>query len=180
MSRKFYTLAALALCVVAMLTGVALASGTEVEKRAVDLSIARIHSGSTYVDVSAATYTSYVTLLTVEPDDNNALSDCKVVLDLDTGQDSQSFAVGYTTETIQFAVARKIQGQWRIDDEVETATVSGDNADNRCVTLDIGIVGPDEDVRVYVKLSAEQTDIEVGYLFMYKSGASATFTDVSN
>lgn len=180
MSGKFYTLAAVILAVLATLTGIALASGSEVEYRAVDLSIARIHSGSTYVDVSAATYTSYVTLLTVEPDNNNVLTDCKVVLDLDFGASTNGFAGGYTTETIQFAVARKIQGLWRVDDEVETATVVGDNADSRCVTLDIGMVGPDEDVRVYVKLSAEQTDICVPYLFMYKSGASATFTDVSN
>lgn len=160
--------------------GVAFAAGSDVQAKYFDRGVARIHSGSTYVDVSAATYTSYVTLLTIEPVDGFAISECQVHLDLDTGDDAQSFAVGYTSETIQFAVARKIQGQWRICQERETATVAGTAAANRMVTLDIGTVGPDEDVRVYVTVSTEQTDIEVGYVCEYFSPELATFTDVTN
>lgn len=164
----------------AALVGVAWAAGTDVEAKHFDRGVARIHSGSTYIDVSAATYTSYVTLLTIEPADNFAISHCQVHLDLDTGDDAQSFAVGYTSETIRFAVARKIQGQWRIDTERQSATVAGTAAANRMVTLDVGIIGPDEDVRIYVTVSTEQTDVEIGYVCEYLSAERATFTDVTN
>ncbi len=158
--------------------GVALASGSDKDSRYFDASVARVHSGSTYVDVSAGVYTGYLPLLTVEPPTGTAMSHCQVHLDLDGGDDAESFAQGYTSETIRFAVGRKIQGKWRIDTERQSATVAGTAASNRMVTLDIGLVGPDEDVRVYVLLSAEQGDIEIPYVFSYFAPQRATFTDV--
>lgn len=165
--------------VLAVGLGVAWAAGSDKDASYFDRSVARVHSGSTFVDVSAAVYTSYVTLLTIEPP-NVAMSHCQVHLDLDGGDDAQSFAVGYTSETIRFAIGRKIQGQWRIDTERQSATVAGTAAANRMVTLDIGIVGPDEDVRVYVLVSTEQTDIEIPYVCEYFAPERATFTDVTN
>lgn len=155
-------------------------AGTPTEARFFDRSVARVYSGSTFVDVSAAVYTGYTTLLTVAPPAGQAMAQCQVTLDLDGGDDAESFAVGYTSETIRFAVGRKIQGQWRVDTERQSATVAGTAAADRSVTLDIGFVGPDEQVRVYVLLSAEQTDIEVPYVFYYLSPERATFTEVSN
>lgn len=73
------------------------------EVRLFDRQIARVYSGSTAIDVSAATYTAYQNCLTIEPDDNHAMQDVTVVIDLDYGDST------YTDETIQFAVARKIR-----------------------------------------------------------------------
>lgn len=169
-----------ALLLVAVLGFTARAAGTDEDAQSFDRSIARVHSGSTFIDVSAAVYTGYITCITVEPPAGTAIHDAQVVIDLDGGDDAQSFAEAYTSETIQFAVGRKIQGQWRIDDELETATVAGDNADARSVTLNIGAITPTEDVRIYVRLSAEATDVELPYLFIYRAQERATFTDVSN
>lgn len=154
-------------------------AGTETSVRLIDKQIARVHSGSSDVDVSAAVYTGYVTLLTIAPESNQALYDAQITLDLDFGDSSNGFAGGYTSETIQFAVARKVQGLWRIDDELETATVAGSNAGDRCVTLKIGMVGPEESLRIYVRLSAEQGDITVPYVLYYRSGGSVTVTEVT-
>lgn len=141
--------------------------------------IAHVESGTTYIDVSAAVYTGYINCLTIEND--QTMVDVTITIDLDFGTDDiNGFAGGYTSETIQFAVARKIQGLWRIDDVVETATLAGDSADLRCITLLPGLVGPNEDLRVYVKLSAEQTDVCLPFVVSYRSQGAATFTTVSN
>lgn len=168
------------LSVITLGLGVALAAGSDKDFTYFDRSVARVHSGSTFIDVTAANYTSYQILLTVEPPAGTAMSHLQIVFDLDGGDDAQSFAVGYTSETIQFAVARKIQGQWRIDQEKETATVAGTAAANRSVTLDVGMVGPDEDLRIYVTVSTEQSDVELPYVAYYFAPQRATFTDVSN
>jgi hypothetical protein len=171
-------LACAVLLVVATL-GLGLAQAEETP-RAFDRSIAHVVSSSTYIDVSAANYTSYVNCLTIEPADNFVMTDVQIVIDLDAGNDTDGFAGGYTSETIQFAVARKIQGNWRVDDNLETATLAGSSAGDRSQTLDVGTITPTEDCRIYVKLSAEQTDVELPFVLIYKSGADATLTTVSN
>lgn len=174
--NAFRTLLAVVL-VAAALVGVVRA--TDTTAKFTDAGVAHIESGVAYVDVSAAVYTSYVNLLTIEND--QAMVDVTIVIDLDFGTDDiNGFAGGYTSETIQFAVARKIQGNWRVDDEVETATVAGDSADLRSVTLRPVITGPVEDLRVYVKLSAEQADVTLPYVVYYRAQQKATFTPVSN
>lgn len=171
---------ALLLLALVGLCGIFAPAQADQEVRLFDRQIARVYSGTTAIDVSAADYTSYQNCLTITPDDNHALQDVVVVLDLDFGDGANGFAGGYTSETIQFAVARKIQAKWRVDDEFETATVAGSNAGDRSVTLNLGIVGPTEDARIYVRLSAEQTDVTLPFVVYYRSGASANFTTVSN
>lgn len=171
----------LALVATVALVAAVVQAGTTERPRLYDAQVARIHSGSSFVDVSAAVYTGYTPLLTIEPRGTNALYDAQVTLDLDFGDSSAtSFSGGYTSETIRFAVGRKIQGLWRWDTERQSATVAGTAADDRSVTLDLGIVGPSEDCRVYVLLSAEQGDIEIPYVLTYRAGADAVVTEVSN
>jgi len=173
-----YASALLAVLVAGLVTSPA--GATETTARLVDRSIARVESSVTDVDISAADYTSYQTLLTFEPN-GVAAQDVKFVFDLDTGDDADGFAgANSSSETITFALARKIQGKWRIDDEVETTAVGENNAGDRSVTLSAGVVGPDEDCRVYVKVSAEGADFECAYLCLYRSSESATFTNVAN
>lgn len=166
--------------VLAAFVGKTFASGTDAGVRWHEAGVARVHSGSSWVDVSAGVYTSYLPLITIEPPTGTGAAHMKVVLDLDSGDDSDSFNGGYTSETIQFCVARKIQGMWRNDNEAQTATITGTNAASRSVTLDVGIVGSAEDVRIMVKLSAEQSDIEIAYLCYYFAPNDCAFTDVSN
>jgi len=148
--------------------------------RTFDRSVAHVVSSSSFMDVSAADYTSYQTLVTFAPAGSDAYQDVKVVLDLDTNNDATGFNGGHTSETVTFAIARKIEGSWRIDSEAETTAISGTNAASRSVTLDAGIVGAEEDLRVYVKVSAEAADAEFAYLVMYRGPSDATMTNVSN
>ena len=183
MTRTYMALAALALvaCLLTVLCWVVPAEAVETSPRFFDASIMRVQSSSTFVDVTAADYTGYQTLLTITPDDNHALNDCKIVIDLDQGDGNDGFAGGYTSETIRFAVARRFQAaNWRTDNEEQTSTITGTLADDRSVTLDLGAVGPDERARIMVLVSTEQGDIELPYVVYYRSGASAVFTDVAN
>lgn len=175
MNRILFALFALALTLAIWLG--AAASATETTPRLFDKSIARITSDVSWVDVTAADYTGYQTLLTVTPDNNNALNDVRIVVDLNPGD---GFATLYTTETIRFALARKIYGNWRIDAESQTTAISGDNSDARCVTLSAGLVGATEQIRLVVLVSAENGDCAFPVQVYYRSGASVTITTVSN
>lgn len=147
--------------------------------RLVDAATAHVFSGSTMIDVSASVYTAYVPLLTVECD--QAMDAVQITFDLDAGNDlDDSFADTYTSETITFICAYKIQGNWRLDEQSDTSTVTGTAAESCCVTLRPGIVGPVEDLRIYVKLSTEQVDVELPYVLTYKGQGVARVTNVSN
>lgn len=143
--------------------------------------VAHVESGSTYIDVSASDYTSYITLLTIEND--QAMLDTVVTFDLDHGNvGGGGFAVGHTSQTITFIVARKVGGTgYRLDEQSDTTAISGTNANECAVSLNLGMVTPDEDVRIYVKLSAENSvDVLLPFVCTYRSGQAATFTTVSN
>lgn len=169
--------AALLALVVALAASALTWAGARERPRLYDSQVARIHSGTALIDVSAADYTSYQALVTIEPTAGHAMWDGLITFDLDFQDNGNGFAGGYTSETIRFAVARKIMGNWRIDTERQSATVAGTAAGDRSVTLDLGIVGPTEDCRVYVLLSAEQTDVNLPYVLSYRSPSDATLTD---
>ena len=126
-------------------------------------------TGDTYVDVSAGVYTGWLPLLTVAPSGSLAAYDVFVAIDLDKA--TTGFAATQTTQTAQFAVARKIDGtNWRRDLASITAALAGDNADTQYHGFVIGEVGPNEDVRIEVILSAENGDIVFPYLVQYRGG----------
>lgn len=153
-------------------------AGAKERPRLYDSQVARIHSGTALIDVSALDWTGYQPLLTIAPTSGHALYDGIVTFDLDSNTGSATgFATGYTSETIRFAVGRKIMGSWRIDTEKQSATVAGTAAGSRSVTLDLGIVGPTEQVRIYVLVSTEQTDVNVPYVLSYRAPSDATLTD---
>lgn len=141
-------------------------------------------AGETDIDVSAADYTAYVLLLTIA---NGAaksfIDDCYVHFDLN--QDTTGFGAVNTTETIALAVARKIDGtNYRIggntngDDETPTMTGSVAAVD-RGMGLHVGPIGPDEDVQIWVRLSAETGgDCAIPYIVYYR-GPAPTITEVA-
>lgn len=158
------------------------AEATDSDKRLFDRNQVEISTGTAYIDTSAADYTSYQTLITIEPNTKHALQDVKVVIDLDKASTGFASASGYDTETIQFSIARKVDGtNWRTATNKATTALAADNADGLSVELDIGLVCPDEDVRVMVKLSAEAAgDVALPYVIYYRSGATATVTAATN
>lgn len=185
MSDRKLTLLLSVLAVFATLLGWHLLAGApafaaDVDSRWFDRGQMRAHTGTTDVDIGAADYTSATVLLTIEPATGTALHDCKVTFDLDFV--TAGFSDTHTTQTITFNVARKIDGtNYRIDQEEATTAITGTASNTASVTLDIGNVGPDEDVRVYVTLSAENAaDFDLPYVFYYLSPRTATFTDVAN
>lgn len=143
-----------------------------------DEPLSKVLTGEADVDVSEAVYTDYQALLTITPAAGLPIKGVVVSLDLDKA--ATGFATLYTTETIQFAIARKVDGSaWRWDSETETTPVAGDDADGYQVELPVGPVGPTEEVRIYVKLSAENAnDIEMPYLINYE-GSEPTVTAVA-
>ena len=142
-------------------------------------------TGITDIDISAAVYTAYVLLLTIaNPSSRNFIDDCYVCFDLDNAGTGFG-AAGGAGSTIQFAVARKVDGtNYRIgcntgagDDETPTMT-GAVAAVSRGMGLRVGPIGPNEDAQIWVRLSAEVADLELPY-FVYSRGPAPVITEVA-
>lgn len=134
--------------------------------------------GEADIDISEDDYTGFITLMTITPAAGAPLADAQIVFDL--AKASTGFAAGHSTETIQLAVARKIDGtNWRTDAEQATTAITGTNAAARSVTLTIGSVGVSEEVRIMVILSAEAADTEIPFALAYSAKAAPTVTPVA-
>lgn len=138
-----------------------------------------IATGEADIDVSEADYTAFQVLVTIVPATGAPLADAEIVFDL--AKASTGFGPGHTTETIQFAVARKVDGtNWRTDAEQVTTAITGTNAALASVHLPIGSVGVTEQVRVMVILSAENAvDVEIPFALAYNAAAAPTVTPVA-
>lgn len=159
------------------------AGATDTDKRLYDRSKLEVSTGTAYINSASADYTAWTNLLEINPTADQALWDVVIVLDLDKATTGFADSTGYDTETISFAIARKVDGSnWRTCQNLATTAIAADNADDRCVELVVGPVSPDEDLRVMVKLSAEVTggssDVGIPYVIYYRSGARATVTPV--
>ena len=143
------------------------------------LSAPAIATGEADIDEDQADYTAFQTLVTIVPVATAPLSSAQIVFDL--AKATTGFAAGHAAETLQFAVARKVDGtNWRTDAEQITTAISGTNAALRSVTLTIGDVGISEEVRVMVVMSAENSvDIEMPFAFSYRAIAAPTVTPVA-
>jgi hypothetical protein len=147
-------------------------------KGLVGASAIKVATGTADIDVSAGDYTAFLNLVTVAPATGAPLANVQIVFDLALA--TTGFAALHTTETIQFAVARKVDGtNWRTDAEQVTTAITGTNAAGRSVTLDIGGVGVSEQVRIMVVLSAEAADTELPFALIYSASAAPTVTPVA-
>lgn len=175
--RSYLILAALA----STLLAVVYATAGEENVRFHDRQRFLVQTGTTDVDVSASDYTSFVTLLTMEPNDSQVMHDVLVVFDLDKATTGFSDVVSNGI-TMEFAVARKVDGtNYRTDIAQVSTAINPANTDGSSFTLDLGTVTPTEDARIMVRVGSEQDgDFELPYAVTYRSGASATFTDVAN
>lgn len=138
----------------------------------------RCHTGSTDIDISAAVYTGWITLLTITPASGHAIKNLN--LEVDLAKATTGFAAGHTSETLQFAWARKIDGT-NLRTEINTATtaLSGTNAAAGAHLMRADFVDDGVPLVLMVKLSAEAADATFPYRCTYESGAAATFTEVT-
>lgn len=147
-------------------------------KEAVAFLLPKFITGTTDIDDSAQTESTAFPILTIEPQPFCPLSDVEIIFDLHKA--TTGFGAVESSVTLQFALARKIDGtNWRREAYVEAA-LSGTNAANRAMRLNAGSVGPDQDLRVYIVASGDVTsDMELPYVIQYKGFAPPTVTDVA-
>ena len=147
-----------------------------------DRTTTAVATGTTGIDDSVQTETTAWPILTIAPATGAPLSHVKVVLDLNKATDG--YGAVETTATIQFAIARMVDGtNWRIG--TFNTAVSGTNAAANTgyslQELDIGPVGVTEQVRVYAKMSADATlDMVLPYNVYYMGITAPTITPVVN
>lgn len=154
-------------------------------KRFCDLSQWKTLTGEADIDVSEAVYTGFILLLTIANGAANAfIDDCWVYFDL--SQATTGFGAVNTTETIQLAAARKVDGtNYRVESNSDgdgvTPAVTGTNAAAypAMFGIHVGPIAPAEDCRIYVKLSAETGgDCALPYRINYR-GPVPTITAVA-
>ena len=163
-----------------------LRSGEEIQPvQVLDVFEPIVATGSTDIDDSVQTEnTAWFALLTITPATGAPLRDVVVCLDLDKA--TTGYAAVESTATIQFRIARKIDGtNWRGDEtgslaDMLTAAISGDNADGMMAELHLGSVGVAQAARIEAKMSADASgDITFPYIVMYEATTAATITAVT-
>lgn len=150
---------------------------TDFSSRLFDSQIMTSSVGTASINSATATYTSWQRLITITPQPGQAMQDLRVVLDLDAA--TTGVASTLTSQTLQFTIARKIDGtNWRYDNNLATATLSGSNSTGLAIELSAGLVGPTETVAIAVKASS-MTGVAVmtlPSLIYYRSQSRATVT----
>lgn len=134
--------------------------------------------GTTDIDDSVqAENSAWFTVLTITPVAGGPIRDCRVFLDM--AKATTGYAAVETTATIQFRVARKVDGtNWR--GGTPTTAVSGTNYAGRLQEIEIGNVDPDEEARIEALMSADATsDIEIPYVGYYEGPIPPTVTAVA-
>jgi hypothetical protein len=134
-------------------------------------------TGTTAIDDSVQTESTAYAILTIAPAAGAPLSDVEVIFDL--AKATTGFAAVETSVTLQFAIARKIDGtNWRREAYVEAA-LSGTNAANRAMRLNVGGVGVTQACQIFIVASADVTaDMELPYIINYKGMSAPTVTPV--
>jgi hypothetical protein len=142
------------------------------------LSQPQVWTGTTDIDDSAQTESTAFPILTIAPADGCPMMDVEILFDL--AKATSGFAAVESSVTVQFAIARKIDGtNWRREAYVEAA-LSGTNAAGRMAKLSAGTVTVNEQLRVYAVFSADVTsDMEIPYAVVARTLAAPTITAVA-
>lgn len=144
------------------------------------LSVPQVSTGESDIDDSAgAENTGWVALTTIAPAAGAPLFDVRVIYDL--AKATTGFAAVESSATIQFRVARKVDGtNWRGDTASETTAISGTNAAGHSIELKVGDIGVTEQARIEIKMSADASgDIELPDNVVYKGMSAPTITRVA-
>lgn len=134
-------------------------------------------TGTTDIDDSVQTESTAFPILTIAPSADAPLRDCEVWLDL--AKATTGFGAVESTVTVQFAIARKVDGtNWRREAYVEAA-LSGTLAANRMAKLNLGTVTVDAQARIYALFSGDVTaDMEIPYVIAYRGVTDPTVTPI--
>lgn len=135
-------------------------------------------SGVTDIDDSAQTETTPYSILTIAAPADAPLADVIVYLDL--AKATTGFAAVESSATVQFAVARKVDGTNFRREAYNEAALSGTNAANRCQRINVGPLAAGETVAIYAVFSADVTaDMEIPYQVSYRGQSAPTVTPVA-
>ena len=150
----------------------------EVLRAVYDFLQPKIITGTTDIDDSVQTETTAWPILTIAPAAGAPMADVEVIFDL--AKATTGYGAVESSATIQFAVARKIDGtNWRRE-AYQEAALSGTLAALRAAKITVGSIGVTEQVRIYAVMSADATsDMELPYIIQYKGIAAPTVTDVA-
>lgn len=135
-------------------------------------------SGTTDIDDSVQDESAaWFVLLTIAPSTEYPIRDCVVYLDM--AKATTGYAAVESTATIQFRVARKVDGtNWR--GGTPTTAVSGTNYAARLQEITIGVVNATEGARIEALMSADATsDMEIPYVGYYEGPTAPTVTAVA-
>ncbi len=135
-------------------------------------------SGTTDIDDSVQDESAgWFVVLTVAPVAGGPIRDCVVYLDM--AKATTGYGAVESTATIQFRVARKVDGtNWR--GGTPTTAVSGTNYAGRLQEVSIGKVDADESARIEALMSADATsDMELPYVGYYEGPIAPTVTAVA-
>ncbi len=139
----------------------------------------KVLSGTTDIDDSVQTETTPWTILTIAAAAGVAgdLHDVEVWIDL--AKATTGYAAVETSATIQFGVARQVDGtNWRREAYVEAA-LSGTNAAGRMQKIPVGRIPAGQSVRIMAVMSADATsDMELPYQVIYRGLAAPTVTPI--
>jgi hypothetical protein len=135
-------------------------------------------TGTTDIDDSAQTETTPYSILEITPATDSPVFEC--VVELDLAKATTGFAAVESTATVQFAVARKVDGtNWRRE-AYQEAALSGTLAAGRMAKVNVGIIDPTEGARIYAVFSADVTsDMEIPYSVIYRADSAPTVTPVA-
>ena len=133
--------------------------------------------GTTDIDDSAQTETSWFPILTIAPVAGGPIRDCVVYFDM--AKATTGYGVVESSATISFRVARKVdETNWR--GGTATTATSGTNYAGRLQEVEVGNVDPDHDARIEILMSADATsDIELPYVGYYEGPIAPTVTAVA-
>jgi hypothetical protein len=135
-------------------------------------------TGTTDIDDSVQTETTPYSILDIIPATDCPLEDVEVIIDL--AKATTGFAAVESSATVQFAVARKVDGtNWRRE-AYQEAALSGTLAAGRCAKINVGKVGVTQGARIYAVFSADVTaDMELPYVVAYRGDEAPTVTPVA-
>lgn len=134
-------------------------------------------TGTTDIDDSVQTESTPYAILTIAADAYNAVDDVEVQIDL--AKATTGYAAVESTATIQFAVARKVDGTNYRREAYNEAALSGTNAANRMQKINVGKIAAGETVAIYLVMSADATsDMELPYKVIYRGNVAPTVTPV--
>lgn len=144
--------------------------------RFIDNAKLEVSTGTSTLTMANADFTTWQPFLTITPDGSTGLKRVRVVIDL--AKATTGFAAVFAAQTIQFSVARKVDGtNYRTGNNTITTAISGTNSAGMGIDLDVGDVGPSEVCQIQVKLSAETgTSVQFPYVVYYQAGTRATLT----